>query len=58
MMFVCDISLTYSMLTLHTPTKQVTEGLVHKYQNTTVIKSDSIKVSTEQYIHNRLLHQI
>lgn len=49
-MFVCDISVTYSMLTLHTSTKQVIEGHVHKYQNTTIIKSDSIKVFTEQYI--------
>lgn len=28
----------------------MTEGLVHKYKNTTIIKSDSIKVFTVQYI--------
>lgn len=30
--------------------KRVTEGLVHKYKNTTIIKSDSIKVFTVQHI--------
>ena len=38
------------MLTPHTSTKQVTEWVLLKYKNTTIIKSDSIKVFTVQYV--------